>query len=110
MYLTVASAFGSTARGGGDRADELGVAVAAPEVRLEHPRALQVEVHVDLPREAHAAEHLRGGLAVGDRGVAGDDLGAEDEPAGRRSRLRLVERRAGAVDGGARDFGAREHV
>src|ERR1700753_3730123 len=56
-YLTVASG-----RGAHRRADHVGVLVAGPEMRVEQPRALQVEVHVDLPREAHAAVHLRRGL------------------------------------------------
>ena len=46
------------------------------EVGVEHPRPLQVEVHVDLPREAHAAVHLRRRLAVRDRGLAREHLGA----------------------------------
>ncbi len=49
-------------------------------------------MHVDLPREAHAAEHLGRGLAVRDRGVAGHDLGAVDEPV--RSCPRRPPRRA----------------
>ena len=78
---------------------------------IEHPRAFQVEVHVDLPREAHAAEHLRRGLAVGDRGLARHHLGAGN-PRSRSvgSEIDVVEMRARRVDGRARDLGAHEHV
>ena len=43
-------------------------------MRVEHARPLQVEVHVDLPREPHAAVHLHRGLAVHDRGFARERL------------------------------------
>ena len=65
------------------------VEVAGAEVRVEHPRALQVEVHVDLPREAHAAVHLGRGLAVRDRGLARQQLrGRRSRGRGPRDRVR----------------------
>ena len=64
-------------------------------MRIEHPRAFQVEVHVDLPREAHAAEHLHRRLPVGDRGLARQRLGPGD-PAVEAGLVRIVEVRARA--------------
>src|SRR4051812_43185904 len=58
------------------RGDAVGVRVSAPEVRVEHPRALEVEVNVDLPGEAHPTEDLGCRLAVHDRGFAREKLGA----------------------------------
>ena len=60
--------------------DDVGVMVPTAEVRLQHPRPLQVEVHVDLPREAHAAEDLRGGPTVAHRGLAREELRPADGP------------------------------
>ena len=76
------------------RGDGVGVVVPAAEVRLEQPRPLQEEVDVDLPGEAHAAEHLRGGATVQHRGLTGQELGPARSPgravplAGRRGRRR----------------------
>src|SRR5207248_11661200 len=83
------------------RGHALGLHVGRAEDRVEDAGPLQVEVGVDIPREAHAAVDLDTGLAVDERGLAGDELGPRHRP-GRVAHAGVVEGHPGGVDGGAR--------
>ena len=91
------------------RGDRVGVVVAGAVVRLQHPRALQEQVDVDLPGEAHAAEDLGAAPAVQHRGLTRQERRGADraiELAG----LGIVEHTRRRVDGDARQLRAHRHV
>src|SRR3954465_8570645 len=84
--------------------------VGRAEMRVEHPRTLQEEMHVDFPREPHAAVYLRRRLPVHDRRFAAEKLRTGDGTIERGKVRAGSEVRVPGKDGGARDLRAYPHV